>query len=518
MPILDQFGRQMQATPTRDLLEREATASMGSVRSIQTGHPADGLDPMRLAAILREAETSDATRYLELAEQMEEKDLHYAAVLGVRKRAIRSLELHVDAADDSLAAQEAADMVRQCLSSSAITEDLIDMLDAIGKGYSVTEIVWTRDGNRLKIDGLEYVDPRWFEFDRENGRHLYLRDNAGPQQLRADCYIIHMARAKSGLPIRGGLARLAAWAYMFKNFAVKDWAIFCEAYGHPLRLGKFDSSSSTEDRRTLLRAVRQIGVDMAAIIPKTMEVEIVSASSTGADKLYEGKARYWDEQLSKGVLGQVATTDAIAGGHAVGKIHEEVRSDIRDADASQLASTLQRDVAGALVRVNMGHLYAHLTPRVRFAPPDQIDPKVMLELMEKGPAAGLRIAMADVRKTFNLRKPDDDEEILIAQPVAAPIDVPAPAATRQLASVTTAPVDSIAALVDELLASSELQQAMEGEIGEMLEMLAGAKDIDEVRDIIASFDGSDPIVMGDLLTRATFAARVAGEVGADLKG
>jgi len=335
--LLDQFGRPMQRVTAAELLERQAVATVGSVRQVQTGHPADGLTPPRLASILREAETGDATAFLELAEQMEEKDLHYAAVLGVRKRAIRSLEVQVDAGDHTEAATEAADMVRQALSSAAVKTSLIDIMDALGKGFSVSEILWEREGKGLRLAGLELVDPRWFEFDRDNGTHIRLRDNAGPQPLRPDTYVIHIAKAKSGLAIRGGLARLAAWAYLFKNFSLKDWSIFLEAYGHPLRLGRYGPSSSLEDRLTLLRAARQIGVDMAAIIPKDMDLEVIAAATSGADKLYEGNARYWDEQISKGVLGQVATTDAIAGGHAVGKIHEEVRGDIRDADAEQLA-------------------------------------------------------------------------------------------------------------------------------------------------------------------------------------
>ncbi|MGB0912832.1 MAG: phage portal protein family protein, partial [Phaeobacter italicus] len=200
MPVLDQFGRPMETVPPAQLLERQAVASFGSVRQIQSGHPADGLTPVRLAAILREAETGDATAYLELAEQMEEKDLHYAAVLGVRKRAIRSLTLQVDPGDDSAAADEAADMVRQTLAAAPVKSALIDMMDALGKSYSVSEIHWERAGRGLKVASIEQVDPRWFEFDQENGRHIYLRDNAGPQPLRPDSYIIHMAKAKSGLP------------------------------------------------------------------------------------------------------------------------------------------------------------------------------------------------------------------------------------------------------------------------------------------------------------------------------
>lgn len=517
MPILDQFGRPLQSVPESELLERQAVASFGSVRQIQSGHPADGLTPLRLAAILREAENGDATSYLELAEQMEEKDLHYAAVLGVRKRAIRSLASQVDPGDDSDAANEAADMVRQTLSAAPVKTALIDVMDALGKSYSVSEIGWEREGRNLKVSSLELIDPRWFEFDRENGKHIYLRDNDGPQPLRPDSYVIHMAKAKSGLPIRGGLSRLAAWAYIFKNYTLKDWAIFCEAYGHPLRLGKYDTTAKPEDRQTLLRAVRQIGVDMAAIIPKSMEVDIVSAAATGADKLYEGSARYWDEQLSKGVLGQVATTDAISGGHAVGKIHEEVRSDIRDADAEQLAATLQRDLAGPIVRLNFDPRHNVAMPVISFVTPERADPDLLLRLLDKGPQLGLRIATSDVRKAFNLREPEDGEEVLTA-PTQTEATIPSKL-DQQAASTLSeaAPKDSIDALVEELMSDGELQKVAEGELAELLDILGSATDFDQVRDILDVFaEGSGSAALREHLSRTTFAARLAGEVGAEV--
>lgn len=522
--LVDQFGRPLKRTAEAELLERQAIATVGSVRQIESGHPADGLDPRRLTRILREAETGDATSYLELAEQMEEKDLHYAAVLGVRKRAIRSLTLQVDPGGKDGAADEAAEMARNALNSSAIRTSLIDMMDAIGKGYSVCEILWERDGKSgLKVAGIELVDPRWFEFDRTNGNYLYLRDNAGPQPLRADCFVIHLAKTKSGLPIRGGLARLSAWAYLFKNFTLKDWAIFLEAYGHPLRLGKYDSSASVEDRRTLLRAVRQIGVDMAAIIPKSMEVDIVAATATGAEKLYEGNSRFWDEQVSKGVLGQVATTDAISGGHAVGKIHEEVRSDIRDADAEQLAATLERDIAAALVRANFRPEHQVATPKVSFVSPERADPKLMLELIDKGPKAGVKITLRQVRKVFALEEPEDGEEILMPPaPTPAPELPPAiptpPVPTERVAASTLSPSrDSIDQLIDQLIAEGGMQRAMDGEIGSLLDALARARDMDDVEDILAAFRHAGPGPVHDLLSRSTTAARLAGEVSADIR-
>lgn len=524
MPLFDQYGRQMAMPKKADMLEPIAQPTVGSVRHIQSGHPADGIEPVRLSAILREAETGDATSYLEMAEQMEEKDLHYAAVLGVRKRAIRSLELRVDPGDDSAAAKDAAELVREALSSAAIKEDLIDMLDAIGKGYSVTEIIWQYYGGRWEVAGLEQCDPRWFEYDAVTGRKLLMKDFAGAVQLQPFKFIVHQARAKSGLPIRSGLARLAAWAYMFKNFAIRDWAIFAEAYGHPLRLGKYDTTASLEDRRTLLRAVRQIGVDMAAIIPKSMEVDIVSASSTGADKLYEGSARYWDEQISKGVLGQVATTDAIAGGHAVGKIHEEVRSDIRDADAEQLAATLMRDLAQPLTVLHFGDARRVKSPIIRFVQPERIVPADMLQLMEKGPGMGLRIAVRDVRKTFNLSEPEDDDEVLQVPQAPTRENMP-PTKTapteRQLAArqeVTPRPLDAIDILIDQLVQDGAMDVAMDEDLASFLDALERAESNDEMIALFQGFSGDAlPANLQELLTRASFAARVAGEINAPIE-
>lgn len=520
--LVDQFGRPLKAVPQQQLLEREAVPSLGSIRQIQSGHPADGITPPRLAAILREAEVGDATAYLEFAEQMEEKDLHYAAVLGVRKRAIRSLEVQVDAGDDSEAAGELAEMTRTALTSAPVRSSLIDLMDALGKSFSVSEILWAREGKGLKVSGMELVDPRWFEFDRENGSYLYLRDNAGPQPLRPDSYVIHIAKAKSGLPIRGGLARLAGWGYLFKNYTLKDWSIFLEAYGHPLRLGKYGPTSSVEDRRTLLRAARQIGVDMAAIIPKDMDLEVVPGATTGADKMYEGNAKYWDQQISKGVLGQVATTDAIAGGHAVGNIHEKVRDDIRDADAEQLAATLQRDLAGALRRLHFPDNVP--LPTISFPPPETVDPKLMMELMEKGPKAGLKIAIAQIREVFALREPEEGEEVLEAPPPEPPPATVPPDPVDQDAKRQTAaragdpiPGDSIDAMIDALILGGGLQRSAEAEFGELLEALDGARSLEEVRDILDAYRDLPPGQLRDLLSRSTFAARLAGELGAPIQ-
>lgn len=516
MGLIDLNGAPLRAPSKKELTEETGGPTMGGVRQIQSGHPADGLTPYRLGALLREAETGDATAYLELAEQMEEKDLHYQAVLGVRKRAIRRLKIVVEAGAQDDNAEAAAELVREAMGSSAIMDDMIDMLDALGKGYSATEIIWNVSASPWKISRLEHRDPRWFRFDDTDGRTPLLRGDEGDQPLPLFRYVFHCARLKSGLPIRSGLARLVAWAYVFKNYTLKDWAVFMEAYGHPLRIGKHGNTATVEEKATLLRAVRRLGVDMAAIMPKSMEVEIVNGAVTGADKMFEFSARYWDEQISKAVLGQVSTTDAISGGHAVGKVHNLVREDIRDADAGQLASTLERDIALPMTMLNFGN---HVRPpRIRFEAEEERDPRLTLLAIKTFGPMGLKISEKQVRETYGLREPEDGETLLSFPASPDPQEPKVPDAVPPLAAGTVITAqDALTRAAAGLVADGRAQSEMDILLGDLLEAIGQASSLEDIRDILASAAEEAPDdSLREMVSRLMFSARLAGETGADI--
>ena len=95
MKLYDAYGREVD---TEQLRDQQAAPTMAGVRNIYSMmHPSVGLTPEKLIAIQREAEAGDPYLYLELAEEMEEKDLHYLAVISTRKQAVASAELIVTA-------------------------------------------------------------------------------------------------------------------------------------------------------------------------------------------------------------------------------------------------------------------------------------------------------------------------------------------------------------------------------------------------------------------------------------
>ena len=180
MELYDAYGRKADLSR---LKEEQAGPTLGGVRNIySTLHPERDLTPERLTSILQVAEYGDPYLYLELAEAMEEKDLHYHSVLGTRKHAVANLELTVQPVSKDKDDLRAADLVREQLLEGELdmTSSATDQLDALGKGFSVLEIMWADEGDgvhdfRLYPRLLKWRDPRWFAFDWISGEQVLVR-------------------------------------------------------------------------------------------------------------------------------------------------------------------------------------------------------------------------------------------------------------------------------------------------------------------------------------------------------
>jgi phage gp29-like protein len=522
--LLDQYGRPVELTRLRQV---QAEPTLSGVRSILSGHPAQGLTPARLTRLLHMAEQGDATAYLELAEEMEEKDLHYLSVLGTRKRAVAQLEINVESASDDPRDVENADLIRDWLGREELEDEMFDILDAIGKGFSVTEIIWDMSERQWWPSRLKRRDQRWFEFDRDNGETLYLKGLSGTEDLWPFKYVTHFAAAKSGLPIRGGLARAAAWAYLFKNYDLKDWITYIEVHGQPLRVGKYHTGATEADKEVLLRAVANIGSDAAAIIPSNMMIEFVEAAKSGGGTgtdIYEKLANWLDKQISKAVLGQTLTTEVSGGSLAAARVHDDVRRDIMRADARQLASALNRDIVRPLIDLNRGPQKRY--PRISIGLPVSIDSKQFAEALGALIDRGLKVEQSVVRDRMGLPDPDETGDLLrpmgapdAAPPPPPPAAPPPPALQAQGrapgCSCHAAEPDALDALADDL--AGEWQEAVDPMLDPVKRLLGEAGSLEEFRDRLAALIGEmDTAAFEELLVRGTFSARLAGRLEADL--
>lgn len=421
MALLDAYGRPIRMP---ELTREHARPSVAGIRQAWSPSAALGMTPDRLASVLLSATMGDTHDYVVLAEEMEERDAHYASVLGTRKRAVSGVEPVVHAGGDGPRADEIADAVRRRITDASDWAGLVeDLMDAVGKGWAAVEIEWTRSGSEWWPASYTWCDPRFLRWDRETGRELRLLSDAAPawgEPLAPFKWLVHAARAKSGLPLRGGLARLVAFGWLCKAYAVKDWVAFAEIYGLPLRLGRYGPEATPADVRVLHQAVASIGTDAAAVLPKSMQIDFqeLAAKGDGAS-LFESLARWVDEQTSKAVLGQTMTSDAGAS-LAQAKVHEGVRHDILVSDARQVAATVNRDLVRAYVDLNFGPQDEY--PRVDLPVAEPEDLKALMDAVEIAAGLGVRMRASQVRAKLGMAEPDpddDDDEVIGARPALA---------------------------------------------------------------------------------------------------
>lgn len=400
----------------RLLAQEIAAPTVAGVRRVHEERVATGMTPDRLARILHSAAEGNARDYLTLAEEMEERYLHYASQLQTRRLAIESVDIAVEAHRE--VPSRIVDATKELVEEASFREALGALSDGIAKGMAAVEMMW--EYQRKALRPVEYIfrDARFFQFDRLSLSELRLAVDGSleGEPLPAAKFLRHLPRAKMGIPYRRGVARPAAWAYLIQTFTLQDWAGFSEVYGMPLRVGKYHSGASESDKRTLLKAVTSIANDAAAIIPEGMSVEFHEVSGQQGAAVFGGLLEYVDKQISKLVVGQTMTSDD---GSSLGqaKIHNEVRLDILRADCAQLAATVTRDLVQPFVAMNFGPQDHY--PQLTMPVPDPEDLEVLTNGVTSLVPFGLRVSEREMREKFGLSEPSEGD-VLLTPPKRAP--------------------------------------------------------------------------------------------------
>lgn len=402
---------------------QDQTAPVGAqfARPPFTGHLAFGMDPGRLGTIIRGADNGSTQEWMILAEEIEELFPHYLAVLSKRKRQVAQLPITIQDAKGVPDAKRHGDLVREWLDTKVFQRAMFDILDAIGKGYSVHEIIWECEPGRIRPARFQYLPQRFFEVSWEDGATIWLRTENGFQGLEPHKFLVHTHRSKSGLVVRGGLTRMVAFLWLYSAYTLKDWALFVQGYGLPIRLGRYGPEASDSDKRVLWRAVSSIAGDVAAIIPKSMEMEIVSGSDrSGGATLYGGRADWINREVSKLVLGSTAGTEAIHGGHAVGKEHRQVEEDVERFDAELVEISLCQQIIERMVAFTCGPQRAY--PVAVVGRPDMVPlAEAINGVADLGPL-GLKVKATQMRGRLGFDDPEPGDETVGGPP--APVDKP----------------------------------------------------------------------------------------------
>jgi len=312
-------------------------------------------------AVLREADAGSLSAAMQLYEEMEEKDPHLFAVANTRRLALTGLEWSVEPdpeSGDGAWAQRVADHCRGVLKRLDAFDDVLQHLSlAVGRNIAVAELVWESGDDGLTLTDIVPVDFARLVFD-DLDRPRILTDEEPSQgmELVPSKFIVHAPHCATGHPQRGGLLRVTALAYLGKNLALKDWMIFAETFGMPVRIARYEPAATAEEKREMLDMLESLGANAAGIFSRAVDLQILEANRGPGAAPYERLIEFFNREISKAWLGQTLTTDTTGarGTFAASTVHEQVRQDVLADDLRKEARTLRRDVLTPLTRFTFG--------------------------------------------------------------------------------------------------------------------------------------------------------------------
>jgi len=508
--ISDLFGSWVSI---KDLFSPQTGESkLGHLHKHIGDHPTRGLTPAKLASVLLEAEQGNLISQCELAEDIEEKDGHIFAELQKRRRALLGVDWRIVPPRDATPAEKHdAALIEQILTDVLDLDDVIlDMSDAILKGFSNQELEWQRTDGLLVPKEITFRDPSWFQVHPDNRNQLRLRDNSYEgDALQPLGWISHTHKAKSGYLARSALVRVLAWPFLFKNLSVRDLAEFLEIYGLPVKLGRYPSGANDKEKSTLLRAVLSIGHNAGGIIPKGMDIEFKEAAE-GGEGPFMAMINLAERTMSKAILGGTLTSGTGEGTNtnALGNVHNEVRVELRNSDLKQIANTLSRDLVYPLYALNCKTFRGpHRLPRFEFDISEPADLKHYADSLPPLIDRGMQVPQAWLHEQLQIPQPQGNEPVMQSSSSSPMAGLKfKPLAALKSAAAEPAPADLLAARL-----AQEAEPHMAVWIGQIEAMLEQAESLEEFKAmLLAAMPELSVDDLGTLLGDAGSAAQAAG--------
>lgn len=313
---------------------------------------------------------------------------------------------------DASLAEAAAEYCRETLECvGGFDAALRHLASAIGYGIAVCELVWER--GRL-ADVVPVPHSRLVADPHEPWRlRVRTEEDAAlgvPLDALPNKWIVHRPNAQPGRHFDGGLLRASALLYLAQNLSLKDWLVYSQIAGMPLRVARYEPGTPEADRAALLKMLEKLGTDAVAVVSRQAELSLLEPR--GGDKPYQAIQDYCNTEITILWLGQHLTTDVrTSGSRAAAEIHDRVREDLLVGDIAEEAATIRRDLLTPLTRARFGETAP--VPLLRRSLMQSVDTRVLAETLSRAVRElGLRVPKRWAHRALGIPEPRADEAVL----------------------------------------------------------------------------------------------------------
>jgi phage gp29-like protein len=281
-------------------------------------------------------------------QEMEDKDGHYYAVLQSRKQGLlsRSNKL-IPLLPDVPLDRAAMDIAERAMKKFGdLRSLLLSVLDALGKGIAIGEIIWgIEDDGVVLPQEVKWRHPGRFTWDEAGKlRRVDPSDPLGGTLMPERKFLQVCFHPQLQNPAAAGLGLRVYWYSWFKRNNLKSWALYNDKFGSPTVVARYPYGSDDKEREQLLVAIESIQQDAGVTMPEGMDIQLLEASRSGNADTYRELAEWCNDEISKVVLGQTLTTSEgrRSGSLALGRVHESIRHEFIKADAAMVECTMQQ--------------------------------------------------------------------------------------------------------------------------------------------------------------------------------
>ncbi|QGM80670.1 DUF935 domain-containing protein [Otariodibacter oris] len=415
MDILKRF-KQVLKQDKGNPLQTDDAEIIGTGR-VLSDHPSYRINPSKMKRIFEDAENGDITAQHELFMDIEEQDSSIFSNLQTRKRATLGVDWSIVAPRDATPQEEKlCDEVRDFFHQFSQLEDLVmDCMDAVGHGFSALEVDWAFNGKVWYPRAFIHRPQSWFLWDKTDNLLLKTPNNPNGEPLRPYGWVIHTHKSRSTQAARNNLFRTLAWLYMFKHYSIYDFAEFLELYGMPIRIGKYGSGATRQEKDTLKRALVEIGHNAAGIMPDSMSVELhnVATGSAGSNP-FLSMVDWCEKSIARLILGQTLTSgaDGKSSTNALGQVHNEVRHDLLVSDVKQLGQTFTKQIILPYLLLNFPNVDPNRIPSFEFDTKETADLALFADSLPKLVDIGLPIPVEWAREKLGIPEVQESDAIL----------------------------------------------------------------------------------------------------------
>jgi phage gp29-like protein len=425
------------------------------------------------------------------------REARVGSVLRTRAQAVIGKEWDLVPASDDSKDMQIADYVKQVFLSFPFDTSRRSILrGGLLKGFSVSEIIWDQSEGDTFIKAMRHRAQRRFRFDLDSNLRLLTQDDPleGINLTKQYPYKFQnfVFGDEAETPYGVGLGRELYWPWWFKKNGIKFWLMFCEQFGSPTKIGKYQSGATKKDKDVLLDALDALQSTSSITIPEGMSIDLIQAAKSGSVSTQAELTRYMDEEIAVCVLGQSATTTGTAGRLGNDNAQADVREDLIKADADALCEHLNPGVVRWLVDYQFpGH---GRYPKMWIRCGDEADLNKLSERDKTLGESGVKFTKKYFMGSYGLQ---EDDFYLVDEPKT----------TDFSEQGDTEVLDEL--LEDEL---ADWQPLMQPLMQPLYDLIDQASSIDELRDKLQSItDRQDLQPLIDSLAPALLKARALGD-------